>query len=174
MSKKPPLLPSEALRRTQRVARFDGTSVLVLSGLFAIASAASQDKAGTIIGLLVAGAGAIELHGFSLLQTGNVKGMKWLVFSQLCLLVMILGYAEFKLQHVDMSVLHQLWSTLNADDRQQQLLLAGATEDEYLKGLYTTCYRLVIVLTVLFQGGMTLYYLRRRRPIAVALTPASS
>ena len=56
---KPPLLPSETFRRVLRVARFDGLSVLGVSGAFALISAASQDVSGAMIGLLVAAAGAI-------------------------------------------------------------------------------------------------------------------
>src|SRR5580700_100147 len=64
----PPKLVSEILRSVLRVARFDGVSVLVLAGFFALVSAASGDVSGAAFGLLIAAAGAIELHGMGLLR----------------------------------------------------------------------------------------------------------
>ena len=43
---KPPLLPAETLRRVLRVAKMNGSSVLVISGLFALVSAAGHDLTG--------------------------------------------------------------------------------------------------------------------------------
>ena len=59
----PPLLPEEALIRVLRLARFDGTGVLVLSGTFAVMAALGRDVPFAVIGLLGAAAGAVELHG---------------------------------------------------------------------------------------------------------------
>ena len=50
----------------------------------------------------------------------------------------------------------------------------GINEDEYLKSMYLMCYYLIALITIPYQGGMALYYLRRRRPIAAALAPESS
>jgi len=169
MSKKPPLLPSELLRRTLRTARFDGGSVLFLSGLFALASASGQDGVGTVVGLLAAGAGAIELHGSQLVQMGDLRGMRWLVLSQLCLLVTVLGYVAWKLDHVDLSLWRMIWTHLGADQKQQQLAAAGLSEEDYLQAMYATCYHLIALLTIPYQGGMAIYYLRRRAAVTAAL-----
>jgi len=93
---KPPILPAETLRRVTRIARFDGLSVLIVAGGFALLSAASKDISGAVIGLLIAAAGAIELHGVALLRVGR-DGMRWLVSSQLYLMAVILAYAGFRL-----------------------------------------------------------------------------
>jgi hypothetical protein len=170
MSKKPPLLPTEALRRTLRTARFDGGSVLFLSGLFALAAASGQDGPGTIIGLIAAGAGAVELHGSQLVQNGDLRGMRWLIASQLYLLAAILGYTAWKLQHVDLSLWRIVWEHLGADQKRQQLAAAGLSEEDYLQAMYSTCYHLVALLTIPYQGGMALYYLRRRQPVTAALS----
>lgn len=170
MTKTPPLLPAELLRRTLRTARFDGTSLLILSGLFAIASASGRDGIGMVVGLLVAGAGALELHGAGLLAGGERRGISWLVFSQLYLLATILGFVAFKLEHVDLEFWHQFWSYMSADQQQQLLQLQpGFTEDQVLTGMYVRIYYLIAFLTVLYQGGMAIYYLRRRRAAAAAL-----
>jgi hypothetical protein len=168
MSKTPPLLPAELMRRTLRTAHFDGLSILVLSGLFALVSASAQDKLGTVVGLMVAGAGAIELHGAGLVRHGEFKGMKWLVLSQLYLLATILGFVRYKLGHVDLGFLRQAFSYMSTDQK-QQLLQPGFTEDESLGAMYSALYYLIALLTIPYQGGMALYYLRRRRAVAAAL-----
>jgi len=83
----PPKLPSEILLRVLKVARFDGMSVLILAGLFALVSAAELDVSGTIWGILITAAGAVELRGVKLLKARK-PGMQWLIASQLylCLL----------------------------------------------------------------------------------------
>src|SRR5271165_2118927 len=93
----PPKLVSEILRRVLRVARFDGMSVLVLAGFFALVSAASGDVSGAAFGLLIAAAGAVELHGMGLLRAADRRGMSWLVGSQLYLMSVVLGYVGYRL-----------------------------------------------------------------------------
>jgi hypothetical protein len=51
----PPLLPAETLARLLRLAKLDGTSILVISGAFALVSAAMGDRLGALVALMVAG-----------------------------------------------------------------------------------------------------------------------
>jgi hypothetical protein len=161
----PPLLPAEALRRTVRLARLDGTTMLALAGVFALASAADKDVTGATVGLMVAGAGAIELHGATLLRGGMARGVNWLVASQLFLMVVVLAYVGLRLAHVDIAPLRGLLT----DEQRTVLRQAGMTVDSFLMTVYRIAYELVAAATVLYQGGMTLHYLRRRGPIATAL-----
>ena len=66
----PPLLPEETLVRVLRLAKLDGMGSVVLGTVFALMAAGAQEAPFAVIGLLAAGAGAIELHGASLLQEG--------------------------------------------------------------------------------------------------------
>src|ERR1035438_1467270 len=125
---KPPLLPSERLRRVLRVARFDGASVLGLAGAFALVSAAFRDVTGAVIGLLVAAAGAIELHGASLLRSCDLKGVRWLLGSQLYLLAVILAYCAFRLARPDIAS----WRAVMTDDIAEPIRQAGMTVDQFL------------------------------------------
>src|SRR5262249_17978142 len=100
MTKIPPLLPQETLLRVLRVARFDGTGALILGGTFALMMASEHDFPFAAIGLLAAGAGAIELHGAALLKQGESRGMSWLVASQPYLLLVILAYCALRLWFV--------------------------------------------------------------------------
>jgi len=169
----PPLLPIEALARVLRLARLDGTSVLVLSGAFALVSALTGDGFGTGIGLVIAGAGAIELHGVGLLRAGEFRGVRWLIMAQVLLLLVILAYCGLRLQQMDLSALQTAFDRamtypLFRDAWQVQEEL-GITKDEFLIQNYRLTYRLVAFLTLCFQGGMIWYYLRRREIIRAAL-----
>ena len=162
----PPLLPEETFARVCRVARFDGMSVLVVAGVFAVISALAGDVVGAVIGLLVAGAGAMELHGVTLLHHGQPRGMTWLWGSQCFLLLSILGYCGFQLLRSKLPALPPEVATLIQQDADQ----LGMTVQEFLRMFNRMLYGGVAVATLIYQGGMAFYYLRRRTAVQRALT----
>ncbi|MSU25309.1 MAG: hypothetical protein EXS32_16005 [Opitutus sp.] len=165
MPELPPLLPDETLRRVLRLARLDGLSVLAVAGLFAVLTALAGDVVGAVIGLLVAGAGAIELHGASLLREGEPRGMNWLVGSQLFLLVTVLGYCALRLLHPELGPLRAAVT----EEMKTSLELADYTPDEFIRMVYNLTYAIFALVTFFYQGGMAIYYHRRRDPVAQAL-----
>jgi hypothetical protein len=167
---KPPLLPLEILARVTRLARLDGMSVLLVAGGFALISAAFKDVTGAFIGLLVAGGGALELHGVSLLRARRAEGMRWLVSAQLFLMAVILTYVSFRLAHPDVDFLLKMANEgPSAEVFQQAAEQKGMTVKQLLVELYNECYVAVAVLTIIYQGGMTLYYLKRRAAVENAV-----
>jgi hypothetical protein len=150
-----------------RIAHFDGLSVLVVAGTFALAAAYGRDGAGAGIGLAVAFTGALELHGATLIRNRDARGMTWLIASQLFLLSIIMGYAAWRLDHVDVGFLRPILAEYK--DLQQKIREAGLTQDEYLRFLYTCTYAALGAATLLYQGGMALYYSRRRAAVSAAL-----
>jgi hypothetical protein len=162
---RPPPLPAEILRRVLRVAKFDGVSVLVIAGACALISASSRDVTDALVGLAVAGAGAIELHGAQMIRQGDERGMRWLVGSQLQILACMLAYAAYRLLSPDIASLHKMVPAEVADQIQQ----AGMTVDEFLLEMLRLVYLGVAAASLLYQGGMTVYYLRRRAVVAAAL-----
>jgi hypothetical protein len=162
---KPPLLPTEVLRRLLRVAKFDGMSVLGVAGAFALVSAASRDVSGAVIGLLVAAAGAVELHGVALLRSGLAGGLRWLVSSQVYLMTVMLVYVALRLSSPDISAIRPIVTA----DLANQIHLAGMTVDDFLLEFLRLVYLVVGAATVLYQGGMTVYYLRRRAAVEAAV-----
>jgi hypothetical protein len=174
-SANPPLLPAEVLRRVLRTARFDGTSILVVAAAFAFGSAMLHDTHGTIVSLMVAGAGAIELHGAGLLSHGEERGLRWLVTAQIYLMFVMLSYVTYSLHHVDLAGFkHLLRSTaadmgMPTDELRQTAVQSGLTLDDFLRSGYELFYLLVGLATVLFQGAMAVYYARRQPPISQAL-----
>jgi hypothetical protein len=162
---KQPPLPSEVLHRLLRVARFDGASVLGLAGAFALVSAAAHDVVGAAIGLAVAAAGAIELHGVSLLRGGRPAGLRWLVSSQLYLMSVMLGYVAFRLSHLDISELR--WTV--TPEMAEQVRQLNMTVDQFLFLTMRCTFAAVGAVTILYQSGMIVYYLRRRAAVEVAV-----
>jgi hypothetical protein len=165
---KPPILPAETLKRVMRIARFDGLSLLIVAGGFALLSAASRDVSGAVIGLLIAGAGAIELHGVGLLKVGH-NGMKWLVSSQLYLMATILAYAGFRIMRPDVAWMLPYVTGEAAEPILQAAQQEGMTVEQLLIGAMAMLYLIVAAVTLVYQGGMTVYYLRRRKAVEAAL-----
>jgi hypothetical protein len=167
---KPPPLPMEILARVTRVARFDGTSILAVSGSVALLSAAYRDVTGATVGLMVAAAGAIELHGVGLLRTYRISGVRWLVSAQVWLMGVILAYVAYRFARPDIEGFLQFVSAGPvADAFEQAATEAGETVRQYIIDAFRAFYFAVGLLTVVYQGGMALYYLRRRGAIEVAL-----
>lgn len=163
--RQPPLLPEETLTRVLRLAKFDGLGALVLGTIFALVSAGSGHFPLAVVGLLAAGAGAIELHGTGLLRQGDRRGMNWLIASQPFLLVVILSYCALRLWFLEMPPL---------PDHVQSLLAASAAQwrmsvEDFLQMLNRVTYGVLALAAVGFQGGMMIYYLRRRKPVAQAI-----
>lgn len=176
----PPPLPATVLRRVLAVARADGWSVVVvaaLGGLYAALHGSWAEVAGAG---LVAAAGAAELHGRCRLTRGQADGTHWLIGAQAALLAVIWTYAWWRWRYFDPA---ELWAQLPAlaqAELDRQLTAAGLIPEldrpPLLAWMNTLTCLLLVVLTLLYQGGMAAYYLSRRRTITAALgeSPAPS
>lgn len=167
----PPLLPEETLPRVYRLARRDGTMVLAIAGFFALLSAAAGDRIGVGVGVLVAGAGAIELHGSHLLRLGETRAMRWLIGSQFFLMAAVVGYCALRLATFDPRFIDQAL-TPGLRHSFAQAGYEGAALNEFVRKIYNLTYAAVALVTLLYQGGMALYYARRRGPVAEAIASA--
>lgn len=141
-------------------------SVLVLAGALALVSAAMGDVTGAAIGSLAAGAGAMELHGVTVLHHGERRGMRWLIGSQLCLLVVILGYCALQLIRAKVPEIPaelEPMIQMNADAWDM------SKHDFLLMMFNRVLYGMLAITTVVYQSGMAIYYLRRRAAVGQAL-----
>jgi len=161
----PPLLPEETLVRVLRLAKLDGMGSVVLGTVFALMAAGAQEAPFAVIGLLAAGAGAIELHGASLLQEGEERGMNWLIASQPFLLLVIWCYCGLRFVHFELPTLPEGMSEFATLGAAQW----GMSVEAYFRLLNTITVSVLALVALIYQGGMTLYYWRRRRPVAQAL-----
>jgi hypothetical protein len=166
MAKKPPPLPHEILSRVLAVATFDGRLLMIVAGSLAILHAAAHQPSGALIGVLVAGAGALELHGAGLLRSGDSRGMDWLVRSQLLLLATMLIYAATQLLRPGSEILEELRRSPEVRAVLEQSQIPQLQFAQFVNGLV---YITVGVVTLIYQGWMALYYHRRRGVVATAL-----
>ncbi|PAW63982.1 MAG: hypothetical protein B9S34_13395 [Opitutia bacterium Tous-C1TDCM] len=161
----PPLLPEETLVRVLRLAKLDGITVLVLGGVFALMAAGNGQAPFAIVGLLAAGAGAIELHGVGLLRRNLPAGMPWVFASQPLLLLVIFGYCALRLTHFEMPPIPD--SLREAAAANAQAL--GMTLEDYFRVMNRVSAGLVAAIACAYQGWMAFYYWNRRRAVAQAL-----
>ena len=173
MPRTPPLLPAEILRRVLRTARFDGTTVLFISGAFALIAAAAHDTTGACTGVAIAAAGAMELHGAGLLRNFDEKGMRWLIASQLFLLVCVLAYANYRLNHFSIAETKALIKSVEPPEllaeARNSLSNQGLSADDALREFNGLAWAAISIGTLIYQGGMAVYYRRRRAAVASAL-----
>ena len=167
---KPPLLPSEVLRRVVRVSMFDGVSVLLVAGACALISAASRDVFAAVIGLLVAGAGGMEMNGAAMLRAGDARGMRWLFWSHFQIGGSMMVYVAARLLNPEIAPLRRVVTPELAEQIQQ----VGLTVDQFLIEMMRIVYFSLIAATVLYQGGMTIYYTRRRAAVMAACQEGDS
>ncbi len=164
----PPLLPEVVLVRVVRIARFDGLSVLVMGGAFALINAMDHNTALATVGLAAAGAGAVELHGVGQLESGDARGLRWLLASQPFLLLAVLAYCALRLWFIPLPPLPEMLRNLVELSAQQ----LGMSVEAYQHFINRLTMILVAIASVGVQGGMFIYYWRRRAVIQRALAAA--
>jgi hypothetical protein len=162
--------PEETLRRVLKVSRLDGWSVAIFAGGCSLVSLAFGDPVGVSVGLLVTLGGALEIRGHRMLKHGNADGMRWLVRSQLVVLATIWAYAARQLLSFDTAIVRELATP----DMRASLNELGLTMEDILPLVRRAFYLLyggVMAVTLIYQGGLALYYRRRTAAVAQALTP---
>jgi len=179
----PPLLtpPQKALKRVLAIARFDSLSIMILAGLSLLLALVMVEPMGLTVSALAFFAGLTERRGCAALQRGDAgTGMKRLVQAQLFLLVVILVYCARCLFSFDAGFLqdqiipelNQWMPALLGLTFQEFLQESGLTVDELVAMAQTTFmlfYGIVAAVSVLFQGGLALYYRRHTPLVAAAL-----
>ena len=161
----PPLLPDETLQRVLRLARADGLGVLIVATFFALTSAAIGDLTGAVVWLLVGGAGASELHGGVLLRGGEARGLSWIVASQFLLLFVVAVHCALRLSHYDATLMREALTP----EMKATVAQAEIKEEDFLRLVYNTTYTAIAGVTLLYKGGLALYFHRRRQAVAAAL-----
>ena len=157
------LTPEKALAGVRKLSRINGWSVVIFAGLGMFLTLLLGDWLGLAIGLLVMGAGAMEVHGNRRLGRGDLDGMKWLVRSQVFLLGFVLVYAISRLASFDSeSALANL--TPEMVGALQEMQIDPRDLLPLIKLSFWGGYGAVIVVTIGYQGGLSLFY-RGRIPL---------
>jgi Ca2+/Na+ antiporter len=169
MSTVTPTPQEKALTRVLKISRFDGWSVIIVAALSILLTLALGDLLGSAIGLLAVVSGWMEVRGGRKLKARDPAGMRWLVRSQLLLLSVILAYCTSRLGSFDAeTVMGNLTPDLEAI-----LQESGIERTDVLPLVHTfflALYLSVALVSVLYQGGMALYYRRKTPLVTAALT----
>lgn len=166
--KKPPLTPEERLVRVLRISKLNGLSIAVVAGVCALGSLLFGDWMGAAVGAIVTVGGLMELSGRRQLLHGDADGMLRLVRSQMLVLGVIVVYAVSRLASFDLdSALGNLTPDMRNDLTQSGVDLAAITP--MVRLMFYAMYGSVAVVTLIYQGGMALYYRRRTDVVKQAL-----
>ena len=164
-----PTPQDKALKRVLLVSAIDGWSVTVIASLGVLLTLIIGDWLGTGIGLLVLAAGGLELRGRRQIMRRDSDGLKQLVRAQLFLLAVILVYCTGRLGSFDADT-----AMANLTPDMEALLKEAGLERADILPLvriaFITTYGLVAFLSLLFQGGLILYYRSKTRLVTEALT----
>lgn len=144
--------------------------LLIIATVFAMLAAIAHDAPGAAAGVLAAGAGAMELHGANRLNNGDANGMRWLVGSQLGLLAVVFGYIAARL----LSLSPEMIDERIPAELAARFAEAGIPREEvpgFVQRVGRIAYTLLAVGSLAYQGGMALYFHRRRNVIRQVLAP---
>ena len=163
----------KALQRVLLVSAIDGWSVIVIAALGTLLTLLLGDLAGVGVGVLVLIAGVQELRARRRLQRRDATGMQHLVRAQLLLLAVILVYCATRLGSYDQeSMLANLTPDMKAALKESGVEVADIVP--LVRMVFFATYGLVAFLTLVFQGGLLLYY-RSKIPLvteALVVPPA--
>lgn len=168
-----PTPQEKVLKRVLFVSAFDGWSVIGISGLGILLTLLLGDLSGLVVGALVLAGGVMELRGRKQLCQRNPAGMKLLARAQLLILGVIMVYCVARLASFDAetalaSLTPEMEAVLKENGVERADVLPLVQIAFY--GTYIT----VPVVSLLFQGGLILYYRSRAAAVATALAPEQS
>lgn len=145
------------VRRAAAVAKCSGVTLV----FFAVTSLLSGffDVTGLVVGLALAPLAWCELRGARDLRNFEFGACRWLALNQLALGVFVVVYAAWN-----------LWNVMVGPDPYAEYIAADPAMAEMLgpigemsKMITFGVYATLIPTSMVFQGGMALYYLTRKR-----------
>lgn len=174
----PPVLPGKTLQRVLAIARADGWSIAIVAGLSSLVSLVQGAWFSAAAGILATLAGLAELHGRSRLLQREPRGLSWLVGAQLGLLVVVWIYAWARWRFFDPEALWTELPTLARTLISHRMTTAGL-DPELDRALFLGVMNALVCLilagvTLLYQGGLALYYAWQRAPVRQALAQEST
>lgn len=152
----------ERIRRVIQLSRINGWSIVGFAGLCAIVVLLFGDLFGFSVGVAIAVGGWMELHGNQLLKKQNIIAFRWLAGSQIYLIIVLWSYCYNNIVRFDPS---DPWERLSPEFKNLILSINPDTYliEELLKVTYYATYIAVIVTVLIYQGGLCLFYLSRKK-----------
>ncbi len=164
----PALTSPAALQRILHLSAINGWSVVIIAGLGTLLSALLVQSVGVAIGLLVTCGGVMELRGRRRLRRGDPTGMTLLVRAQLLVLGVIAIYVVTRLFSYDAeTVLGNVTPEMQAVFDEAEVVPRDLLP--VIQIAFYAIYGVVLAVVVFYQGGLALYYHRRRPLVEQAL-----
>jgi hypothetical protein len=164
-----PTPAEKALKRVLLISAIDGWGVIALAGLGSLLALALGDLSSLVLGLLIVGAGIVEIRGRRRLLRRDVSGMRLLVRTQMFLLAVILVYCVSRLGSFDPGlVLDNLTPDMEAMLKENGVERADIVPA--VRMMFYAGYGFAAFLTLLFQGGLAFYYRRKTALVTAALS----
>ncbi|MFA6962080.1 MAG: hypothetical protein WC205_15100 [Opitutaceae bacterium] len=163
----------KSLRRVLFISAMDGWSISLFAGLCTLISLLFGEWIGVSIGGIITACGIFELRGRKQLTRGNIDGFKWLVRSQVFILCTVLLYASENMFAYDEATLLAGMT----DDIRNALSQAGLSVEDLrplMKPVVYGFYLIVMGVTLIFQGGLAIFYQRSRPSVVAALAARST
>jgi len=153
----PPKLKKK-YRRVLFVSAMNGWSIFLTGILGLVAAILSKSFSGILVTIGVTASGWMEVTGRAKLKAENSDAGAWLTWSQLVLMSVILAYAGYQLQVFNPEAVMSYLSP-EMQHMLQDLTGLHASELQFVvKDAFYALYRGLIIGTLLYQGGMWLYY----------------
>lgn len=177
MTKSPPLLPEQKLGRVLKIARADSIGIIVCAGFSLLLAAAASAGVFAFFSALALVCGVMEWHGHARLRDGFAGGLQWLTGAQGCLYTVIVGYVLWRLNHFEAA---ELWAQVPEANRLEfdaKLREAGFDPETdrtaFLQSVNVFICAVLVILSTVYQGGLTLWYTLQRKAIFTALHGAA-
>lgn len=147
-----------AIRKTAAVANFSGITTLVIAVGSAAFTAVDPGLVSGLITAILAAVGTVELIGRRKLLRGGANATRMLALNQLAFLAAIIVYCCAQMATFSVSTItSQIPAEFGTLDPSSQQLI---------RQLWNGFYILLIILSIIFQGGLALYYHRKAQHVA--------
>ncbi len=162
-------------RRVLWISKYNGGSIAVFGALCLLCSFFPFDVVGILVSLALTVGGYMELSGGRRLKQNRPEARRWLARSQLLLITAIILYSAYNLLLYDpVREMKNEISDLPPETRAQLSQALDAKEmEELVPKIFRGFYLLLIGGTVLYQGGLWLYYTRAARKLEEAAAAES-
>jgi hypothetical protein len=161
-------IPEPKLSRVLTLSLMDGWCMTLFSGFCMSMSLLLGQWSGAAVGAIVMSCGITTLLNRKRLIRGDAGGMVWLLRAQLVVLTIVFLFVLENLLAFDAAA---LMAHLTPEMRSvlDQYGVSVADLEPLLKPVYFSSYILVMTGTLLFQGGLALFYQTRRGQVTQEL-----
>lgn len=134
--------------------------MVALAGLSALICLPFKLWLGVLMGVLVTASGLMELWGRQLAKKANPRARFWLPFSQMWLLMVLVIYCFWSMNHSEIEdLLPRLTPMIEGAGLDVETMMTT------MKQMVVVTYSIIILVSCIYQGGLAWYYLRAARQI---------